>query len=485
MSRLQYTTPQASGYFNGKPCPVYTGRFLGGSSVHNRLCYTRGSVQDFTEWSALGISGWTYDELLPFMVELETWSDGNGQDPARGKHGPIHVTSEPNSPFVKYRKRWNAAALMSGYQIGDYNGRRQTYFGDVQKDIRSGVRQSTDNVYLKPIMKDRKNLDVITFSLVTRILFNKAGTVATGVEYSRKGKLHKVNAAKEVILSAGSIGSPQVLLLSGIGPKRQLDKFKIPVICNLPGVGRNLQDHQQLNASVSCSQPFPGDSEVTQENYDLWKREKKGILAATRFFSEGYITTDYSKSSNDSQVWLVLNAALDRANPSRSLLQLFVEAGRVYSTGYLELKSTDPFDDVLINPRYLSNVKDSNNLISGLKTMLRLMNTRPFKEIGVKLVISGNTKQCSDKFEIYSDDWFYCYVQKNTFNAFHYTSTCKMGSITDRLAVVNDKLQVRGVKNLRVIDASVMPQLTRGPPNAASMMIGLKGADLIVKQYKL
>lgn len=241
------------------------------------------------------------------MKELETYEDRNSK--ARGQKGPIHLTRQNDYALNDIRNRWNAAAKKLGYEVGDYNGPRQNYFADSQKNVRSGVRQSTDDVYLKPVMGKRSNLHVIMFSHVTRILFS--GNTAFGVEYSRNGRLCKVMARKEVILSASALASPQILMLSGIGPKRQLQKFNIKVSIDLPGVGQNLEDHVRTFAKFSTNQSYPKNAYITKKNYRLWKSQREGIFASSLSCSFVFSTSNYSIDSNDTQITAQLYIARD------------------------------------------------------------------------------------------------------------------------------------------------------------------------------
>lgn len=483
ISQQFYTTVQDSGACDGLACKLDIAHVLGGGSTHNFMIYVLGSRQDFNDWTKFGIKGWKYSDVLHYMVELETYEDSYYGEIDRGTRGPVHVTRQVSYPFDDLRERWKAAALELGYEVGDYNGPRQTYFADVQKNVRNGVRQSTDNVFLKPIMKIRPNLNIIMFSHVTRILFK--GNEAIGVEYSRNGTLHKVMASREVILSAGALASPKILMLSGIGSTEELHKHDIKQIVNLSGVGRNYQDHLSVDVRISSNQKFPKNSGITKENYEKWKTKGTGILAASNGFSKAYITTNYSYNSNDSQITYTVIALQDDLDPSRVQLSMSLETAKTYSRGYVKLRNKDPKAHVIVNPRYLSRIEDKQNHIEGLKKYLELMKSNPFKQIGAKLIIFSNTKHCSEQFKLYSDNWLYCYIQKNSVTSYHPSGTCKMGSSSDPMAVVDERLRVRNVKRLRVIDASIMPQVTRGNTNAPVMMIGLKGADMIRQDWRI
>lgn len=480
MSRTIYTTVQHNGVCNGQPCALSAARFLGGGSTHNGLLYVRGSRQDFTEWTELGLKGWSYKDVLPYMIELETYRVKGHRLRDRGVEGPIKVSSKCIPPYDLIAQPWKDSATEKGYKIGDYNGPRQTYFGDAQSNVGHGVRQSTDNAYLRPFMGKRSNLHVIMFSHVTRVLFNDR--TAIGVEYVRNGTLHQVMASSEVILSAGALATPQILMLSGIGPKKELAKFNIKPVAIVPGVGRNLQDHLRVFTTLSTNLKYPNNTGITKENYELWRTKKRGILASAGGCSIGFITTNNSVNSNDSQLRLVPSIDQDDKYPEKAVISAFVASTRIYSRGYVKLQSTNPFDDMIVNPRYLSHGPDKENLISGLKVLYELFNSEPFKDANPKVLID---RKCSKQFVPYSDDWLYCTIQMNSGTCYHYSCTCKMGPTSDPMAVVNDQLQVRKVKNLRVIDASVMPQVTRGNTNAPVMMIGLKGADMIRKRWRV
>lgn len=484
VSRVINSTVQRSGVCNGEPCKLSFGHILGGASVFNNFNYARIDKATLADWSKGGVKGWAWDDILPFMKELETYEDTFNGIVDRGTRGPVHATRQNVFPWDDIRKRWKAAAIDAGYQIGDYNGPRRTYFTDTQKAIHNGVGQSTDQTYLRPIMGKRANLHVIMLSHVTRILFD-SNKVATGVEYSRNGKLQKVRASREVIVSAGPIGSPQLLMLSGIGPAGQLDKFNIKPVAKIPGVGHSLQDHLKITAKLSTNLPYPPNSRVTKENYDLWRSEKKGILAAGQRTSLGFLASQYSVDGNDTQIVIMPVVLPDEQNPDKIMLQMQVASIRTKSRGHIELRSSNPFDDVKVDPNYMGRQEDRSNAIAGMKVYFSLMKLAPFAQLDVKLVIDEKTKQCSKKFEMFSDEWFFCFIQKNSEVYFHFSSTCRMGGDGHPMAVVDDRLRVRQVKKLRVVDSSIMPQVVRGSSNIPSMIIGLKGADMIRRDNRL
>ena len=454
------------------------GRVLGGSSSINGLIYVRGQPEDFDHWGQLGNRGWSWDDVEPIFKKAENW-EGKA-DAVHGKGGPLFTSRTADQPELCQ------AAIEAGQQIGlefredvnDLPPGSGDGIGWVQQTRGGRRRASAARSYLRPAMK-RQNLEVVTGALVRRILFD--GTRAIGVEFSRGGQVERVSATREVILSAGAIGSPHILQLSGVGDPEHLGRVGIPVHHGLPGVGKNLQDH--FLARISCE--IEGAPSLNQKARGLpllgemmrYVFAGKGILTYAASLVAASVKVLEESATPDVQC-LFANASY-APGVSRTLDQKpGMTAGmwqmRPQSRGYVEAKSNRPEDAPAINPRYLSAETDRRAVIGGLKFIRRLFAAPALAQYVVRETVPGDGTA--------SDDELLEYARRTGGTVFHATCTCKMGP--DTMAVVDDRLRVHGLQGLRVIDASVMPAVTSTNTNAPTIMIAEKGASMILQDAR-
>jgi choline dehydrogenase len=449
------------------------GKVLGGSSSINGMIYVRGQPEDFDHWGQLGNRGWMWDDVLPYFKRAESWE--GGEDEYHGKDGPLKTSSTADKPYL-CRKIIEAGAETGCEYHEDVNhlppGAGDN-IGWVQQTRRGRRRQSAARTYLRPALK-RANLTVVTDALVHRVVLD--GKRAVGVEFSRNGNTERADAFREVILSGGAIGSPHLLQLSGIGDPNHLGFIGIPVTHELPGVGKNLQDHflARVTAEVTGaptanekSRGLPFVGEVMR--YVLAGR---GLLTYAASLVCASIKVLEESATPDVQV-LFANASFapgpirrldDKPGMTGGMWQM-----RPLSRGYVEAKSPDPHQQPAINPRYLSDETDRRCAIGGLRAVRKLFAAPALKPHYVAEILPGAAVQ--------SDDELLDYLRQTGSTVFHATCTCKMGQ--DRMAVVDDQLRVRGIEGLRVIDASVMPTVTSTNTNAPTIMIAEKGAAMI------
>jgi choline dehydrogenase len=449
------------------------GKVLGGSSSINGMIYVRGQPEDFDHWGQLGNRGWSWDDVLPFFKQAESWE--GGEDEYHGKDGPLLTSRTADKPLLCHQiiKAGTETGLEYHADVNHLPPGAGDNIGWVQQTRRGRRRQSAARTYLRPALK-RPNVTVITEALVHRVILD--GKRATGVEFSRNGNTERADAAREVILSGGAIGSPHLLQLSGIGDANHLGFTGIPVTHDLPGVGKNLQDHflARVTAEVTGaptanekSRGLPLVGEVMR--YVLAGR---GLLTYAASLVCASIKVLEESATPDVQV-LFANASFapgpirrldDKPGMTGGMWQM-----RPLSRGYVEAKSPDPHQPPAINPRYLSQETDRRCAIGGLRAVRKLFAAPSLQPHYVAEILPGAAVQ--------SDDELLDYLRQTGSTVFHATCTCKMGR--DRMAVVDDQLRVHGIEGLRVIDASVMPTVTSTNTNAPTIMIAEKGAALI------
>ncbi|CAH1772314.1 unnamed protein product [Owenia fusiformis] len=477
---------------------IARGKVLGGSSSINANSYVRGSKHDYDMWAEMGNTGWSYEDVLPYFKKSQTQLD---QDLKKSKYhghsGPLHISPAPRLEGTKYVYK---AAVEAGLETPeDFNGEEQLGMSFNQVNVDSkGERSSTATAFLYPVMH-RENLHIATKAHVTKVLLK--GKKAVGVAYIRDLVKRKVNARKEVILSAGVIGSPHILLLSGIGPKNHLEAMNIPVVADLP-VGENLQDHvaaQHINF-------FTKAQTITEKDITSWQERWKyyffgtGVKRSTVTDMVYFMKTSHQPAFHKfPYVQMFINAALigdiwkdvigvrdevwDSMYPHEEYdgkmgLSIIVVLLHPHSNGTIRLRSTDPFDYPLIDPKYLEDPVDVKHLVEGIKVVTEtLSKTQAFKDGGFQMSAKHHPLCTTHAFN--SDPYWECYIRATPLNVFHPTSTCKMGPESDNNSVVDPRLRVKGIDNLRVADASIMPFVTSGNTNAPSIMIGEKAADLI------
>ncbi|XP_025407871.1 glucose dehydrogenase [FAD, quinone] isoform X2 [Sipha flava] len=471
-------------------CNWPRGKVLGGTSVMNGMMYMRGSRHDFDGWAKLGNPGWSYQEVLPYFLKSEDNLQATEMD--TGYHavgGPLPVGQFPYHPPLSHAILAGGQEL--GYQVRDLNGALHTGFMIAQTMSKNGSRYSSARAFLRPA-RNRPNLHVMLNATVTRVLIDPAKMAAYGVEVHRNGRTERVLASAEVVLCGGAVNSPQLLLLSGVGPKDDLKAVKVPVVRDLPGVGRNLHNHVAFFVNFNIN-----DSSTTALNWATameYLLFRDGLMSGTgisevtavlpsryanpvddnpdlQFFFGGYL----ANCAKTGQVG-------ERENESgRRSVQMIPAVLHPKSRGFLKLKTADPLAHPAIHAKYLSHPDDVAVLIDGIKIAIRLSETTALKKYGIELdrtPVAG----CED-LPFGCDAYWECAVRRNTGPENHQAGSCRMGPPSDPAAVVNHELKVHGVDRLRVADASVMPAVTSGNTHVPVVMIAEKASDMIKSRW--
>lgn len=468
------TVPQPG--LNGRKGYQPRGKTLGGSSSINAMLYVRGNRADYDSWAAMGNEGWSFDEVLPYFKRSEN-NEQFGNDPLHGKGGPLNVTypnhkSPLNDLFIQ------AAATQGIQPTADYNGVTQEGSFLYQATHKNGERCSAAKGYLTPNLS-RPNLKVITRATTERVLME--GKRATGVAYYEGNELKQVRARREVILSGGAFGSPQLLMLSGIGPAAHLKQLGIPVVHDLPGVGQNLQDHidyVQTWRVPSNTESFGvsarGGLKVTSAVFE-WRNKRTGMISSPYAEAGAFFRSSPDLKVPDLQLIFVIAIVDDHARKMHlgHGISCHVDLLHPHSRGEVRLASKDPRDSLLIDPRFLSDERDLPILVKGAQMQQRIMESKPFDGVRGKQLYRTDA---NDPISLAAD------IRARADTQYHPVGTCKMGS--DAMAVVDSRLRVRGIEGLRVIDASIMPTLVTGNTNAPAIMIGEKGADMLREQAR-
>jgi choline dehydrogenase len=459
-------------------CP--RGKVIGGSSSINGMVYVRGHAKDFDTWEAMGASGWSYADVLPYYKRMETWDPaGHGGDASwRGSDGPLHVTrGKRDNPLVQ---AFVQAGRQAGYQLtDDYNGQQQEGFGPMEHTIHKGARWSAAKAYLRPALQ-RENCNLIR-GLARKIVFS--GRRAVGVELLAGGGLKTVRAKKEVILASSSINSPKLLMLSGIGPAAHLTAYGIPIVADRPGVGQNLQDHLEVYIQMAASQPVSlfkywnllGKARVGLQ----WALTRSGPGASNQFESAGFIRSAAGVEYPDLQFhFLPIAVRYDGQAASEGHgFQAHIGPMRSPSRGAVTLRSAKPEDSPKITFNYMSTEKDWIDFRRGIRLTREIFAQeafRPFVKHEIQPGVALQTDAQIDGF-----------IRAHAESAYHPCGTCKMGAVDDPLAVVDPQTNVIGVKGLRVVDSSIFPQITNGNLNGPSIMVGEKASDLILGKTPL
>jgi choline dehydrogenase len=448
------------------------GKVLGGSSSINGLLYLRGQKEDFDHWRQLGNAGWAFTDVLPYFRRSE--DQERGADELHGTGGPLSVSNvcEPH-PLCE---AFLAAAEKTGIpRNDDFNGPRQEGAGYFQLTAKNGRRWSTAAGYLRQARR-RPNLAVVTNALATRMLFS--GRRATGVEYRRAGTTHTAHANGEVILAGGAFNSPQLLQLSGLGPAKILRDLGITVIADMPGVGGDLQDHLQVRMQLRCTEPITANDVINswRHRYGAGLRyflSRKGLLSIGAGYAGAFLRTRPELATPDVQIhFLIFSTETAGANvhPFSGFMASVCQL-RPESRGFVRIKSSDPSVAPAIQPRYLSSRNDCDTIVAGFKKLRAVMNEPVMRRYIAEERMPG--PGCVSDADILA------YARATGTTVYHPTSTCRMGS--DPNAVVDERLRVRGFERLRVIDASIMPTVVSGNTNAAAVMIGEKGADMVLQ----
>jgi choline dehydrogenase len=458
------TEPQPS--LNGRTMFWPRGKTLGGSSSLNAMMYVRGNALDYDHWAELGNKGWAFDDVLPYFERSE--HSERGSAPGRGVSGPLNVADlrDPNPTTVAFLEAAEQAGVP---RSKDVNGPDQDGVDLTQVTQKRGRRWSAADAYLKPARK-RRNLTVVTGAQALRIILD--GTRAAGVEYVADGKTQQ-ESAQEVLLSGGAINSPQLLMLSGIGPPDQLAALGIPVVAGLPGVGKNLQDHLAIMDIVHSKEPVTLASAESLPNLARFLTLGRGMLTSNIGEACGFVRTRPELDAPDLELVLApvpfINHGL--APPPGHGITIGSVAVTPRSVGEVTLRSTDPFTAPRIEPNYLSDPggEDLRVLVEGSKIARRIFDAPAFaRYVGDPLLPAVRPT---------TDDELIEHIRTDSQTLYHPVGTCKMG--TDDLAVVDPELKVHGIENLRVIDASVMPVIPRGHTHAPTVMIAEKAVDLI------
>ena len=466
------------------------------------MLYVRGNRRDYDHWAELGNSGWSYEDVLPYFIKSE---DNQEAAMIRSRfHGTGGYLTVQNPPYqTPLARAFVASGVELGYQHTDTNGASQSGFSFVQGTLRRNARCSTAKAFLRPARK-RDNLQISLYSRVLKVLIDSNTRRAYGVRFERNGVIYTAMASKEVILSAGAIGTPQILMLSGIGPADHLESLGIDVIANL-SVGDNLQDHVSNGGMVFLvDQPV---SFLSKRVFNVPSLIKYGMNRETPLSTlggvegVGFVKTKYADTDDD---WPDIQFHFVGASPvsdggtkvryahgviestwnqyyqpivNKDTFQIIPTLLRPKSTGYIRLRSIDPYSSPIIDPRYFQDPRDVKVLVEGTKIAMNLSRSQGFKTYGTQFY-SKPFPGC-EEFNVDSDDYFECFARHYTMTFYHPVGTCKMGPRSDAAAVVDPQLRVYDIEGLRVIDASVMPTIVSGNTNAPTIMIAEKAADFI------
>jgi choline dehydrogenase len=462
-------------HLGGRRLVTPRGKVIGGSSSINGMVYVRGHARDFDHWAEIGAAGWSYADVLPYFKRMECWHDGgHGGDAAwRGRSGPLHVTRGPR------RNPLFHAFVEAGHQAGfeltaDYNGEKQEGFGPMEQTVWQGRRWSTANAYLKPALK-RPNLS-LTRAFARRVVFD--GHRAVGVEVSRGGRVETIRARREVVLSASSINSPKLLMLSGIGPAAHLAEHGIAVLADRPGVGANLQDHLEVYVQQAATQPI-----TLYKHWNLvgkalagveWLFFKRGLGASNQFESAAFVRSRAGEPYPDIQFhFLPIAVRYDgKAAAEGHGFQAHVGPMRSPSRGAVTLRSADPEAPPRIVFNYMSHPKDWADFRHAIRLTREIFGQAAFDPYRGREIQPGEAVQTDDEID--------GFVRDHAESAYHPCGTCRMGRASDPGAVVDPECRVIGVDGLRVVDSSIFPRITNGNLNAPSIMVGEKAADMIL-----
>ena len=472
-----HTEPEP--YLDNRKMHCPRGKVMGGSSSINGMVYVRGHARDFDQWEEKGAAGWSYKDCLPYFKRSETWY--KGEDDYRGGNGPVATSNGNNMKLNPLYKAFIGAGQDAGYpKTSDYNGKQQEGFGPMHMTVGNGVRSSTSNAYIKPA-KNRPNLTILSGVLVQRVLLKNK--VARGVEYKVNGKTEKLNASKEVILCAGSIGSPQLLQLSGIGPKEVLQSAGVEVKHHLPGVGENLQDHLEVYFQYYCKKPITLNSKLNLFSKGLigiqWILSKTGLGATNHFESCGFIRSRAGLEWPNIQYHFLPAAMRYDGNAAMSGHGYQVHAGvnKVNSRGSIKINSSEAEAKPTILFNYLEDKQDIQDWRDCIRLTREILNQPSLDEF--------NAGEANPGDNINSDDEIDAWVRANVESAYHPSCSCKMGDLEDTMTVVDNEGRVNGIQSLRVIDSSIFPTIPNGNLNGPTIMLAEKMADVVLGKTPL
>lgn len=466
-------------YLGGRSMHCPRGKVLGGGSSINGMVYVRGHACDFDEWQEQGAEGWGYQQCLPYFKKAETWN--KGADDYRGSTGPLSTCSGNDMKLNPLYQAFIDAGEDAGYPTTeDYNGYRQEGFSTMHMTVKNGVRASTSNAYLQDAMK-RSNLTLISGVLTRKVIID--GKQATGIEYEKNGQITTVTATKEVILAAGSVGSPQLLQLSGIGPEKVLQDAGVEVIHNLPGVGENLQDHLEVYFQYHCKQKITLNGKLDLINKGLigtrWMLFKDGLGATNHFESCAFIRSREGLKWPNIQ-YHFLPAAM-RYDGGKAIdghgFQVHVGPNKPESRGRIWIKSADPKAKPGIIFNYIGTEQDKQDWRDCIRLSREILNQPAMDRF------RGDEIQPGQK--ITSDEEIDQWVRDNVESAYHPSCSCKMGADNDPMSVLDSQCRVRGIEALRVVDSSIFPTIPNGNLNAPTIMVAEKAADMILGNQPL
>jgi len=453
------------------------GKVLGGSSSLNAMCYIRGVPEDYDRWSEMGAKGWDWETVLPYFKKSE--KQQHGESELHGADGYLSVsdlchTNPLSDSFVE------AAEEIGLSKVTDFNSANREGLGFYQVTQENGQRCSTAKGYLTPALT-RSNLTVLTKALVEKIQINDG--VATGVKLQIDGHSIELTANKEVLLCAGAINSPQVLMLSGIGPKEHLTEKGIELKADLPGVGQNLQDHLDAIVQHRCKNRNSYSISLALipryvKNAFNYMFNRKGIFTSNVAEAGGFDKTQSAAEIPDIQYHFLPAILLNHGRATAFGYGYGVHVCGLYpkSRGEIKLRSNKPSDPAMIDPHYLEHPDDQKVMIDGVRRARKILAAPSFSQYQSWEVGPGPEAQ--------SDEQILAFIRKKSETIYHPVGTCKMGDISDGMTVVDSELKVKGIKGLRVVDASVMPTLVGGNTNAPTIMIAERCADLIKQQYQ-
>ena len=464
-----YTEPEV--HLGGRKMHTPRGKVLGGSSSINGLVYVRGNPLDFERWAAEGATDWDYRHVLPYFKRAEHRDEGGNA--YRGGDGPLSTRyGKGDNPL---HAAWLAASSQAGYPATeDINGYQQEGFGRMDMTVGGGRRASAANVYLRPAMS-RKNLEVRTHALATRVIFEQGR--AAGVRYMQGDTSKAAIARREVIVATGSINSPQLLKLSGVGPAAELREHGIDVVADRPGVGENLQDHLEFYFQVACKEPITLYTSVKPWNKLLigarWLLLKDGLGATNHFETCGFIRSRPGIQYPDIQYhFLPMAVSYDGSSLANEHgFQAHVGPMRSKSRGHIRLRSADPRDPPRITFNYLSHPDDWIEMRACVRLTREIFAQRAFDRFRAREIQPGA--------DVETDEQIDAFIRRKVESAYHPSCSCKMGLATDPMSVVDPQTRVIGVEGLRVVDSSIMPSVTTGNLNAPTIMLAEKAADII------
>ncbi|TJZ83997.1 choline dehydrogenase [Paracoccus hibiscisoli] len=477
MSRYDWGfASQPEPHLGGRKLATPRGKVIGGSSSINGMVFVRGNPKDFQHWADSGAEGWDYAGVLPYFKRMETWH--GGQSPVRGTDGPLHITrgKRKNPLFNTF--------IEAGQQAGwprtdDYNGEQQEGFGPMEATIWKGRRWSAANAYLRPAKKT--GLLTVVRGLANRILFQ--GKRAYGVEIERNGKVEALHATREVIISASTINTPKLLMVSGIGPADHLREHGIKPLADRPGVGGNLQDHLEIYMQYKSLKPVTlytyynllGKGRVGVE----WLLQKTGLGASNQFESCGFIRSSEAKDYPDIQYhFLPLAVRYDGKSAAKGHgFQAHVGPMRSKSRGTIRLASGDPSVAPEIRFNYMSQPEDWEEFRACVRHTRRIFDAPAFAQYRGDEIQPGDAVQTDEQID--------AFIREHAESAYHPCGTARMGAASDPDAVVDPELRVIGVEGLRVADSSIFPRITNGNLNGPSIMTGEKAADHILGRQML